>query len=157
MTPLDTVVELKNRVSRSIIGQETVVECLLLTLLANGNPLLEGLPSKMYLRWIADQMWPAQVYVRTFLEMFREYLPVQKSSPSVDQVLKSLTQQGQPVGAERRCFTASRALCTTNHRSLCGTQRSSRTPLLWFGCAQSGVCGALDGGGEGAHWLRLPQ
>ena len=44
MTPIEAVVELKNRVSRSIIGQETVVERLLLTLLANGNLLLEGLP-----------------------------------------------------------------------------------------------------------------
>lgn len=38
------VEELKTEVSRSIIGQERVVERLLLTLLCNGNLLLEGLP-----------------------------------------------------------------------------------------------------------------
>ncbi len=36
--------ELKGRMSRSIIGQELVVERLLLTLLCNGNVLVEGLP-----------------------------------------------------------------------------------------------------------------
>jgi MoxR-like ATPase len=36
--------ELKAEVSRSIIGQETVVERLLIALLANGNVLMEGLP-----------------------------------------------------------------------------------------------------------------
>jgi hypothetical protein len=34
----------KERMGRSIIGQEQVVERLLLTLLCNGNLLLEGLP-----------------------------------------------------------------------------------------------------------------
>jgi MoxR-like ATPase len=44
MSARDTVLELKNRISKSIIGQEQVVERLLLTLLADGNLLLEGLP-----------------------------------------------------------------------------------------------------------------
>ena len=44
MTPLAAFAELKARVGRSIIGQETVVERLLITLLCNGNLLLEGLP-----------------------------------------------------------------------------------------------------------------
>ena len=44
MTPPESILELKQRMARSIIGQETVVERLLLTLLCNGNLLLEGLP-----------------------------------------------------------------------------------------------------------------
>ena len=44
MTALEQILELKERMSRSIIGQETVVERLLLTLLCNGNVLVEGLP-----------------------------------------------------------------------------------------------------------------
>ncbi len=36
--------ELMERMSRSIIGQEQIVERLLLTLLCNGNVLVEGLP-----------------------------------------------------------------------------------------------------------------
>lgn len=35
---------LKERMGRTIIGQEQVVERLLLTLLCNGNVLVEGLP-----------------------------------------------------------------------------------------------------------------
>ena len=44
MSARDQMQELKARMSRSIIGQEHVVEQLLLTLLCNGNVLVEGLP-----------------------------------------------------------------------------------------------------------------
>ena len=44
MSPREQILELKQRMSRSIIGQEHVVERVLLGLLANGNLLLEGLP-----------------------------------------------------------------------------------------------------------------
>ncbi len=44
MTPQESVLELKTRMSESIIGQETLIERLILVLLANGNMLLEGLP-----------------------------------------------------------------------------------------------------------------
>jgi len=40
----DVVLSLKERMGRAIIGQEQVVERLLLTLLCNGNLLLEGMP-----------------------------------------------------------------------------------------------------------------
>ncbi len=40
----DQILDLKRRMAKSIIGQETVVERLLLTLLCNGNVLVEGLP-----------------------------------------------------------------------------------------------------------------
>ncbi len=44
MTPRDQILDLKERMSRSIIGQEAIVERLLIGLLANGNLLVEGLP-----------------------------------------------------------------------------------------------------------------
>ncbi|UCF67656.1 MAG: MoxR family ATPase [Acidobacteriota bacterium] len=44
MNARDSVLELKDRVSRSIIGQEHIIERLLIGLLANGNLLVEGLP-----------------------------------------------------------------------------------------------------------------
>jgi MoxR-like ATPase len=44
MSAREQMLDLKERVSRSIIGQEHVVERLLLALLANGNVLMEGLP-----------------------------------------------------------------------------------------------------------------
>jgi MoxR-like ATPase len=44
MSTRDQILQLKQRMGESIIGQEQVVERLLLTLLANGNLLLEGLP-----------------------------------------------------------------------------------------------------------------
>ena len=44
MTALDQVKTLKDRMSRSIIGQEAVIERLIIGLLANGNLLVEGLP-----------------------------------------------------------------------------------------------------------------
>jgi MoxR-like ATPase len=40
----DAVAELRHRVNCSIIGQEAVVERLIIALLANGNVLIEGLP-----------------------------------------------------------------------------------------------------------------
>jgi MoxR-like ATPase len=40
----ETILELQSRISASIIGQEQVVERLIIGLLANGNLLLEGLP-----------------------------------------------------------------------------------------------------------------
>jgi len=44
MMTRDQILELKNRIGKSIIGQEHVVERLVIGLLANGNLLLEGLP-----------------------------------------------------------------------------------------------------------------
>ncbi len=45
MTDLrDQVSQLQTHISQSIIGQETVIERLLIALLANGNVLMEGLP-----------------------------------------------------------------------------------------------------------------
>jgi MoxR-like ATPase len=44
METRDTIQELSTRMSRSIIGQEHIIERLLIGLLANGNLLVEGLP-----------------------------------------------------------------------------------------------------------------
>jgi MoxR-like ATPase len=44
MSTLDSINELKRKVSASIIGQEDVVTNLMIGLLANGNILMEGLP-----------------------------------------------------------------------------------------------------------------
>ncbi|MHC4943888.1 MAG: AAA family ATPase [Planctomycetota bacterium] len=44
MNTRESILEIKRRVSQSIIGQEQVVERLILALLANGNVLMEGLP-----------------------------------------------------------------------------------------------------------------
>ena len=44
MTAQDQIQELKTRMGQSIIGQEAVIERLIIGLLANGNLLVEGLP-----------------------------------------------------------------------------------------------------------------
>lgn len=44
MTPFEAITELKTQMSKSIIGQDKLVDRLILVLLANGNMLLEGLP-----------------------------------------------------------------------------------------------------------------
>jgi MoxR-like ATPase len=44
MSALESIQQLQSRVRQSIIGQEQVVERLILALLANGNVLMEGLP-----------------------------------------------------------------------------------------------------------------
>ena len=44
MNARESILDLKGRMAQSIIGQEQVVERLLLTLLCNGNVLVEGLP-----------------------------------------------------------------------------------------------------------------
>jgi len=44
MSTLDSVHKLQTRMGQSIIGQESVIEQLLIGLLANGNILMEGLP-----------------------------------------------------------------------------------------------------------------
>ncbi len=44
MTPRDAILKLKTKISESIIGQEHIVERLVIGLLANGNLLVEGLP-----------------------------------------------------------------------------------------------------------------
>jgi MoxR-like ATPase len=40
----DTILELNTRMGRSIIGQEHIIERILIGLLANGKLLVEGLP-----------------------------------------------------------------------------------------------------------------
>ncbi|MFV0280680.1 MAG: AAA family ATPase [Rhodoblastus sp.] len=44
MTALDSIREIQSRMNASIIGQERVVERLVIALLSNGNVILEGLP-----------------------------------------------------------------------------------------------------------------
>ena len=44
MTPLESIKALQRRMEQSIIGQEHVIEQLLIALLANGHVLMEGLP-----------------------------------------------------------------------------------------------------------------
>ena len=44
MTPLEAIVQLRNQMSKSIIGQDKLIEKIILVLLADGNMLLEGLP-----------------------------------------------------------------------------------------------------------------
>lgn len=40
----DSLLELQNRISQTVLGQEAMIERLLIGLLANGNLLVEGLP-----------------------------------------------------------------------------------------------------------------
>lgn len=44
MTPIESISRLRDKMSESIIGQQTLIDRLILVLLANGNMLLEGLP-----------------------------------------------------------------------------------------------------------------
>jgi MoxR-like ATPase len=44
MAAIEQILDLKERMAGSISGQEAVLERLLLTLLCNGNVLVEGLP-----------------------------------------------------------------------------------------------------------------
>jgi MoxR-like ATPase len=44
MSPNDSILKLREKMAESIIGQEKLIERLILVLLANGNLLLEGLP-----------------------------------------------------------------------------------------------------------------
>jgi MoxR-like ATPase len=44
MAARDTILDLKKRMGQSIIGQEAIIERLIIGLLANGNLLVEGLP-----------------------------------------------------------------------------------------------------------------
>ena len=44
MKPIEAIATLKENMSKSIVGQEQLIERLILVLLANGNMLLEGLP-----------------------------------------------------------------------------------------------------------------
>ncbi|RYD41156.1 MAG: AAA family ATPase, partial [Verrucomicrobiaceae bacterium] len=44
MTTLEQILDLKQRIAVSIIGQEKVIDRLLIALLTNGNVLMEGLP-----------------------------------------------------------------------------------------------------------------
>jgi MoxR-like ATPase len=44
MSARDQILELKQRINASVIGQEAVVDLLLIALLADGHLLMEGLP-----------------------------------------------------------------------------------------------------------------
>jgi MoxR-like ATPase len=44
MTPLESVRDLQNRIAQTVLGQQTMIERLLIGLLANGSLLVEGLP-----------------------------------------------------------------------------------------------------------------
>nr|WP_225895075.1 AAA family ATPase [Bradyrhizobium japonicum] len=40
----DAIIELKSRIGRSVLGQDHLVESMLIALIANGNLLIESLP-----------------------------------------------------------------------------------------------------------------
>jgi MoxR-like ATPase len=64
----ESILDLRNRMGRSIIGQEQVVERLLLTLLCNGNLLLEGLPGPIFANIVlADEVNRAPAKVQAAL------------------------------------------------------------------------------------------
>ena len=44
MTSRESILQLKQRISETVLGQEAMIERLLIGLLANGNLLVEGLP-----------------------------------------------------------------------------------------------------------------
>src|SRR5246127_5490860 len=44
MATRDSLLELQNKISQTVLGQQTMIERLLIGLLANGNLLVEGLP-----------------------------------------------------------------------------------------------------------------
>ena len=44
MTTRDQILELKKRIAAAVIGQDAVIDQLLIALLANGHILMEGLP-----------------------------------------------------------------------------------------------------------------
>jgi MoxR-like ATPase len=44
MTTLDSILDLKRRIGQTVLGQEKMIERMLIGLLANGNLLVEGLP-----------------------------------------------------------------------------------------------------------------
>src|SRR5580704_14625937 len=44
MATRDSLLELQNKISQTVLGQEVMIERLLIGLLANGNLLVEGLP-----------------------------------------------------------------------------------------------------------------
>jgi MoxR-like ATPase len=46
MTPFESIQILQKKMNTSIIGQEHIVERLIIDLLANGNLLVEGLPGR---------------------------------------------------------------------------------------------------------------
>jgi MoxR-like ATPase len=53
MGALKDIQELKRRINQSIIGQDDLVERILIGILANGNVLLEGLPKQeLLMLWL---------------------------------------------------------------------------------------------------------
>ncbi|MFT7189245.1 MAG: MoxR-like ATPase, partial [Sediminicola sp.] len=44
MSPFESISALKEQMSKSIIGQDQLIDSIILALLADGNMLLEGLP-----------------------------------------------------------------------------------------------------------------
>ena len=55
MTPYEAIQILQKKMNQAIIGQENIVERLIIGLLANGNLLVEGLPglakTEQYVLW----------------------------------------------------------------------------------------------------------
>src|ERR1700734_771969 len=44
MTPRESILELQTQIGKTVLGQEAMIERLLIGLLSNGNLLVEGLP-----------------------------------------------------------------------------------------------------------------
>ena len=83
MSSQESIRDLKERIGRSIIGQDAVVERLLLTLLCNGNLLLEGLPGLAKTRAIKSLAKNLESQFRR-IQLRRIYcLPISQAQKSI--------------------------------------------------------------------------
>ena len=53
----NTVEDIRREIGKEIIGQQDVVEHMIMALVAGGNVLLEGVPAKEALRWSEQFMF----------------------------------------------------------------------------------------------------
>ena len=85
MKARDQILDLKQRIGRSIIGQEAIVERLLIGLLANGNLLVEGLPGLAKTRAVKS-------LARNLEAGFSAYSSLPTSSPRTSRARRSTTR-----------------------------------------------------------------
>src|SRR5580698_9101603 len=82
MTSRDSLLELQQRIGKTVLGQEKMIERMLIGLLANGNLLVEGLPGLAKTRAIkklANLSTRAFHALNSLLTCFLLTLPARKS------------------------------------------------------------------------------
>ena len=139
----ETILDLKQRMGRSIIGQEQIIERLLIGLLANGNLLVEGLPGLAKTRAVKSLAKHLEAGLSR-IQFTPDLLPSDITGTEGSRPTRSSSTTARRRALRRRPRSPAEAPRATRTRRRCGCAASRRSRRI--SCARSSPTSRAGGG-----------